>query len=340
MRRQSTRIPNLPDISPLGFGAWSIGGAGWAYDGGEARDETSIETLLHAFARGLTWVDTAPMYGQGHSEELVGKAVRRLGSERPLIFTKCGRHWDSPTSRPYSDLRPEALKTECEASMKRLGLDVIDLLQIHWPESPPGTPIEESWAQMRRLVDEGKIRAAGVSNFDVELLERCANVGHVDSLQIPFSLVVRDAASRLLQWCAEHQTAVLAYSPMLIGLLTDSFSSRTIDAMHRDDWRRTHPEFQSPRLERNLELRDRLSAIASQRGTTTGAIALAWVLSWPQVTGAIAGASAPGQIDGWIDGGALNLTDQDLKDIARAITDSRAGSGPVRPPIQESTTRT
>ena len=332
------RVGALPEISALGLGAWSIGGAGWAYNGGADRDEMSIETILHACARGLTWVDTAPTYGQGHSEELVGIASRRLGSERPLIFTKCGRHWDSPASNPYSDLRPSAIEADCEMSLRRLGVEVIDLLQIHWPESPPRTPIEESWARMRRLVDQGKIRAAGVSNFDIHLLERCEAVGHVDSLQIPFSMVVRGAAGGLMQWCADHQTAVLAYSPMLIGLLTDTFTKELIDGMHPDDWRRRHPEFQSPRVERNLELRDRLSEVAGVRSTTVGAIALAWVLSWPQVTGAIAGASSPGQVDGWIQGGSISLTSAELDLIADAIRGSGAGSGPVRP--QERTTST
>jgi aryl-alcohol dehydrogenase-like predicted oxidoreductase len=334
-----TRIGALPEVSSLGLGAWSIGGAGWDYDGGPERDEMSIQTILHGCARGLTWVDTAPTYGQGHSEELVGIASRRLGSERPLIFSKCGRHWDSPASDPYSDLRPAAIEADCESSLRRLGVEVIDLLQIHWPESPPRTPIEESWSRMRRLVDQGKIRAAGVSNFDLDLLERCETVGHIDSLQIPFSLVVRGAAGGLMQWCAEHHTAVLAYSPMLIGLLTDTFTKELIDGMHPDDWRRRHPEFQSPRVERNLELRDRLSEVARVRSTTVAAIALAWVLSWPQVTGAIAGASRPGQVDGWIRGGSISLTGTEMDLIADAIRTSGAGSGPVRPP-QERTTST
>jgi aryl-alcohol dehydrogenase-like predicted oxidoreductase len=333
------RIGALPEVSSVGLGAWSIGGAGWAYDGGAERDEMSVETILYACARGLTWVDTAPTYGQGHSEELVGIASRRLGSDRPLIFTKCGRHWDSPASKPYSDLRPSALDADCETSLRRLGVEVIDLLQIHWPESPLRTPIEESWARMRRMVAQGKIRAAGVSNFGLDLLERCDAVGHIDAVQIPFSMVVRGAASALMQWCADHQTAVLAYSPMLIGLLTDTFTTELIEGMHPDDWRRRHPEFQSPRVERNLDLRDHLSEVARGRSTTVAAVALAWVLSWPQVTGAVAGASKPGQVDGWIQGGSISLTGAELDLIADAIRGSGAGSGPVRPP-QERTTST
>lgn len=328
----------LSGISRLGFGGWSIGGAGWSYDGGAERDRTSVEALVHGCTNGVTWVDTAPTYGRGHSEELVGIAARRLGSGRPSIFTKCGRHWDSPNSDPYSDLRPAALLADCEASMKRLGVEVIDLLQIHWPERPQGTPIEESWGQMRRLVDAGKIRAAGVSNFEIDMLERCEAVGHVDSLQVPFSLVVRDAAGELLQWCQENRTAVLAYSPMVIGLLTDSFTKEKVQALHPDDWRRRHPDYQPPRLERNLALRDRLRDLATARGTNVAAIAVAWVLSWPQVTGAIVGASTAGQVDEWLPAASLTLTSAELDAIASAIGQTGAGSGPARP--QASTTRT
>ena len=279
------------------------------------------------------------MYGQGHSEELVGRAAQQLGSERPLIFTKCGRRWDSAKSDPYSDLRPESIRSDCDASLARLGVEAIDLLQIHWPEKPERTRLEDSWAAMRRLVDDGKIRAAGVSNFGLELLDRCEAVGHVDSLQIPFSLIVREAADGLLQWCAQHETAVLAYSPMVIGLLTDSFRPETIAEMHPHDWRRRHPEFQSPRLERNLRVRETLREIANNRGTTVATVAVAWVLSWPQVTGAIVGASKPRQVDGWLSAAETTLDDAELDKIAQSITDSGAGSGPNRPP-QLKTTRT
>ncbi len=327
------------EISRLGFGAWSIGGSGWAYDGDADRDKTSLQALAHAVGEGVNWVDTAPTYGQGHSEELVGRAVQQLGSERALIFTKCGRHWDSPTAQPRSDLRPEAIRTDCEASLRRLGVEVIDLLQIHWPESPPHTPIEESWTQMRRLVDEGKIRAAGVSNFGVDLLERCEAVGHVDSVQLPFSLIARKSADGLLQWCAEHDTGVLAYSPMQIGLLTDSFTPEKIPALHPDDWRRRHPEFQSPRLERNLTFRDGLRQVGSAHDASVSAVAIAWVLAWPQVTGAIVGARMAGQVDEWVHAADITLSDADLGLIEELLQRSGAGAGPMRP-AQANTTST
>ena len=319
------------EITRIGFGGWSIGGAGWAYSGDADRDRASLDALSHAFDSGLNWVDTAPTYGRGHSEELVGRALRQLGSDRPMVFTKCGRRWDAPDAEPRSDLRPASIKADCEASLMRLGVEVIDLLQIHWPEGPGGTPIEESWDAMRRLVDEGKIRAAGVSNFDLDLLERCEQVGHVDSLQLPFSMIARESAAGVIQWCAGNRIAVLAYSPMQIGLLTDSFFPATLEAMHRDDWRRRHPEFQSPRLERNLQLRDRLRSLASTHQTTVSAIAVAWVLAWSEVTGAIVGASRATQVDDWLPAGSIELSESDLSSIANAIQQSGAGSGPSRP---------
>ena len=310
----------------------------WAYNGGTERDRTSVEALIHACENGVTWVDTAPTYGKGHSEELVGQAAQRLGAARPLIFTKCGRRWPSPGAKPYSDLRPEALEADCDASLRRLGVEAIDMLQIHWPEDPERTPLEESWAAMRRLVDKGKIRAAGICNANAQQLERCERIGRVDSLQIPFSLVVRDAAGGLLQTAAKHRTAVLAYSPMVIGLLTDSFKPESIESLHPEDWRRRHPEYQQPRLARNLALRERIREISKRRATSVEAMAIAWVLSWPEITGAIVGASRASQVDAWLHAKDVVLTDQELDQIAEAIEDSDAGSGPARP--QASTTTT
>jgi aryl-alcohol dehydrogenase-like predicted oxidoreductase len=318
------------EITSIGFGAWSIGGAGWAYDGSSERDAVSVDALTHAVDSGVNWVDTAPTYGQGHSEELVGQALRKLGPERPLVFTKCGRRWDAPDAEPRSDLRGASIEADCEASLRRLRVDAIDLLQIHWPEAPESTPIEESWAAMRGLVDAGKIRAAGVSNFDRDLLERCERVGHVDSLQLPFSMIARESAAGLIQWCATNGTGVLAYSPMQIGLLTDTFELANLDAMHEDDWRRRHPEFESPRLERNLDLRDRLRPLARKHQATVSAIAVAWVLAWKEITGAIVGASTATQVDGWLPAAGIMLSDADLSEIAEAILQSGAGSGPPR----------
>ncbi len=316
------------EISPLGFGAWAMGGAAWRYDGSAERDAASIGALARAVEGGAAWVDTAPTYGGGHSEELVGRAIREAGV-RAMVFTKCGRRWDAPDATPYSDLRPESIRKDCEASLRRLRVDTIDLLQIHWAEAPERTPLEESWGEMRRLVEEGKARAAGVCNFGIDQLERCEAVGHVDSLQTPISLVVRDATGGLLSWCAEHEVGVLAYSPMQVGLLTDSFTAERIDDLDEADWRREHPEFVSPRLERNLALRDALRPLAEGHATTVSAIAVAWVLSRPGVTGAIVGASTAAQVEGWIGAANVELSGEDLDQIAAALRSTGAGSGPI-----------
>jgi len=318
-------------ISRIGFGAWSIGGAGWAYRGSSERDDQSIAAMLRAFERGVNWVDTAPIYGRGHSEELVGRTLKVVRVERPRVFTKCGRRWDGPDASPKSDLRPAAIRADCEASLQRLGLAVLDLLQFHWPDNDTGVPIEESWGELLRLVEDGKIRGVGVCNFDAQLLERCEAVGHVDSVQTPLSLIARDSADGLLQWCAAHDTAVIVYSPMQVGLLTDSFSAGDVGRFEPDDWRRRHPEFQSPKLERNLALRDALRPIAQAHSTTVAAIAVAWALAWPQVTGAIVGARTAEQVDGWIDAATIVLSESDLDYMAAALIATEAGSGPLTP---------
>ena len=318
-------------ISPLGFGSWSVGGADWAYSGSPERDVESIATMLHALDRGVTWVDTSPNYGQGHSEQLVGEVLRRSGSRPPLVFTKCGRIWDSPDSKPWSDLRPETIRAHCDASLRRLGVDVIDVLQIHWPDPQNLVPVEESWGAMLRLVEEGKIRVPALCNFDVALLERCERVGHVACLQTPMSPIARDSAGEILEWCRRHDVAVVVYSPMQVGLLTDTFHPGKVDEYGPQDWRRTHPEFNSPKLERNIALRDSLVPVARRHGVTVGAIAVAWTLSWPGVTGAIVGASTRAQVDGWADASSVVLTRDDLAEIASAIETTGAGHGPAAP---------
>ena len=322
-----------PSISRLGFGAWSIGGAGRDYTGSAVRDEESVQALLHAFSRGLEWVDTAPVYGNGHSEELVGRALKRAGSMRPMVFTKCGRLWDGAGVAPRSDLRPAAIRAGCEASLRRLGVEAIDLLQFHWPDRETGVPVEESWGEMLRLIDEGKIRAAGLCNFDEELIARCEAVGHVTSLQTPLSLIARGSAGGLIQWCAAHGVGVIVYSPMQVGLLTDSFTAGRVAQFDPDDWRRDDREFRAPLLERNLVLRDALRPLAAAYSTTVAAVAVAWALSWPQVTGAIVGARTREQVDGWIGASALELSDGDLDVIEAAVEISGAGTGPGRPHV-------
>jgi aryl-alcohol dehydrogenase-like predicted oxidoreductase len=321
------------EITTLGFGSWAVGGGGWSYGWGPQDDAESLATMRRAMEFGINWIDTAAVYGLGHSEELVGRLLRELPrSERPYIFTKCGLVWNSrePMAPARRVLQPDSIRRECEASLRRLGVERIDLYQFHWPDET-GTRVEDSWAEMAMLVDEGKVRAAGVSNFDVRLLDRCEAIGHVASLQPPFSLINRNAAAREIPWCANHDTGVICYSPMHSGLLTDSFTAERVPALANDDWRRRAPDFQRPDLDRNLRLRDALRVVAKRHGTSVSAIAVAWTLAWPGVSGAIVGARTPKQVDGWIGAASIELTRPDLDEIAAAIARTKAGTGPARP---------
>jgi aryl-alcohol dehydrogenase-like predicted oxidoreductase len=323
------------ELTTVGFGAWAAGGGSWAYGWGPQDDDESVDAMRRALALGVNWIDTAAVYGLGHSEEVVGRVLRDLpDAERPYVFTKGGLVWNERDrmAAPVQTLAPGSIRLEVEGSLRRLGVERIDLYQFHWPDAV-GTPIEASWAAMARLVDEGKLRAAGVSNFDVALLERCEAIRHVDSLQPPFSLIRREAAKAEIPWCAEHGTGVICYSPMQSGLLTDRFDASRVEGLAPDDWRRRAPDFRSPLLERNLALRDALRPIARRRGTTVSSVAVAWTLAWPGVTGAIVGARSARQVEGWIAGAGLELTAEDLDEIAAAIERTGAGSGPTRPAV-------
>lgn len=296
-------------ISTVGFGAWAAGGGGWAFSWGPQEDLDSIAAMRRAIEHGVNWIDTAAVYGLGQSERVVGRFLRELPeADRPLVFTKCGLIWDEtrPMANAERVLRPASIRRECEASLRRLGIERIDLYQFHWPDQI-GTPVEDSWDEMTRLINEGKIRFAGVSNFDIPLLERCEARHHVACLQPPYSLIRPQAADELIPWCRDHGAGVLCYSPMQAGLLTDRFSLERAATLHPDDWRRRSEEFQPPRLQRNLALRDRLRPIAARHGTTTAAVAIAWVLATTGVSGAIVGARSAAQVDGWIYGGELVL---------------------------------
>jgi aryl-alcohol dehydrogenase-like predicted oxidoreductase len=320
-------------LSTVGFGAWATGGGGWAFGWGPQKDADSIASIRHALEQGVNWIDTAAVYGLGHSEEVVRLALEDIpAGSRPYIFTKCGLVWDEsrPEAAPRQVLKPESIRRECEASLRRLGVERIDLYQFHWPDQT-GTAVEDSWETMTRLVDQGKVRAIGVSNFDVELLERCEAVRHVDSLQPPLSLIRRQAAEAEIPWCAAHGTGIIGYSPLQSGILTERFSVNRIESLSEDDWRRRSPDFRPPKLSRNLALRDALRPIARHHGTTVSAVAVAWTLAWPGVTGAIVGARSPDQVDGWIGAATLELTLADLDQIAKAVGQTTAGSGPSLP---------
>jgi aryl-alcohol dehydrogenase-like predicted oxidoreductase len=321
------------EITPVGLGAWAIGGGGWAFGWGPQDDRASIDAIKHAVRSGINWVDTAAVYGYGHSEEIVGQALRELPSaERPLVFTKGGMRWyaDDFMREPQKNLQPASIRSEVEASLRRLGVERIDLYQFHWPDET-GTPIEESWAELLRLREEGKLRAIGVSNFDVQLLERSEALGHVDSLQPPFSLINRSAGGNVIPWAEANGTGVIVYSPMQSGLLSGRFTAERVAAMAEDDWRRSATEFNEPRLARNLQLAEWLRPIAEAHQESVGAVAVAWTLAWSGVTGAIVGARSPEQVDGWIGAAGLRLNDAELDSIAAAIETTGAGQGPVAP---------
>jgi aryl-alcohol dehydrogenase-like predicted oxidoreductase len=324
---------NGPEITTVGFGAWATGGGGWSFAWGAQDDDASIAAIKHAVSLGVSWIDTAAVYGLGHSEEVVGRALADIPrAERPLVFTKCGLRWNpgDPMEVSARDSSPARIREECEASLRRLGVEAIDLYQFHWPDQS-GTPLADSWGEMMKLQDQGKLRYIGVSNYTTALLESCEKLRHVQSLQPPFSLVRRDMAASELPWCREHGTGVIVYSPMQSGLLTDAFSAARVAAMPADDWRRRAPYFQEPNLGRNLALRDALRPVAQKHGVNVGAVAIAWTLAWPGLSGAIVGARSPQQVDGWIQGAALELDASDLAEIARAIERTGAGSGPLRP---------
>ena len=325
-----------PDITTVGFGSWATGGP-WKFGWGPQDDDESIAAIRHAVESGVNWVDTAAVYGLGHSEEVVGRALEPYAVGQDVhVFTKCGRPWyGRPEGEVGSDLRPRSIRLECEQSLRRLGVERIDLYQFHWPDAETGTPVEESWTTMAELVEEGKVRWVGVSNFDIGLLERCEPIRHVDSLQPPLNLLARGARDELIPHCRERGTGVIVYSPMASGLLTGKYDRERVERLAPDDWRRANPSFQEPRLSHNLALVERLSGLAERRGVGLPALAVAWTLAVPGVTGAIVGARRPDQVDSWLAASKLELSDDDLAEIERAIEETGAGSSeppPSRPP--------
>jgi aryl-alcohol dehydrogenase-like predicted oxidoreductase len=323
-----------PELSRVGFGAWAIGGP-WRFGWGDVDDDDSVAAIRHAVELGINWVDTAAVYGLGHSEEVVGRALApyRVG-EDVFVFTKCGRRWHGrPEGVIENDLRPASIREECEDSLRRLGVERIDLYQFHWPDWMTGTALEDSWETMAELVDEGKVRWIGVANFDVEQLALCEAIRHVDSVQPPLSLLSRGARETVLPWAAEHGTGVIVYSPMASGLLTGAFDRDRIAQLDADDWRRESPAFREPALERNLDLVEKLRAVAAQLGTTIPELAVAWTLAQVGVTGAIVGARLPRHVDGWVGAPDLELSVDALSRISDAIAASGAGTDePPQPP--------
>lgn len=337
--QDTTPLPAMPlgttdmRITRVGFGAWAIGGGGWQFAWGTQDDAASIAAIRHAIERGINWIDTAAVYGLGHSEEIVARALRDIPpTDRPYIFTKAGLVWDEHDrgAPPRRIGDPASIRREVEASLTRLGVERIDLYQMHWPPED-GTPLADYWGTLLQLKAEGKVRAVGLSNHDVAQLAAAERLGHVDTLQPPFSAIRREVAAAELPWCAAHGTGIIVYSPMQSGLLTGSFSVERAAQLGADDWRSRAPDFAGAGLRRNLALADALRPIADRHASSVAAVAVAWTLAWPGVTGAIVGARSPAQVDGWIGAASLALTDTDLDDIAAAIQRSGAGTGPRRP---------
>ena len=282
-------------LSPLGIGAWAIGGAGWAFSWSAQDDGDSIKAIHAALDAGMNWIDTAAVYGLGHSEEVVAQALKTYSGRRPFVFTKCGRNWNQER-QIQKDLRATSIRQECVDSLRRLQVDTIDLYQIHWPE--PDELVEEGWGTLAALQKEGKVRWIGVSNFNVQQLQRVQSIALVTSLQPPFSLVRPEVEQQVLPFVAENQIGVLAYSPMGSGLLTGSMTQERVANLPPDDWRVRNPHFQEPLLSRNLKIADKLNNIGSRHGRTAGEVALAWVLYHPAITAAIVGIRTPEQVAG------------------------------------------
>jgi aryl-alcohol dehydrogenase-like predicted oxidoreductase len=303
------------NLSVIGLGTWAIGGGGWRWGWGPQDDQESIAAISRALELGVNWIDTAAVYGLGHSEEIVGRAVGGL-REKPIIATKCGLVWDN-NGNISNRLKEESIRAEVEASLKRLRVDVIDLYQIHWPI--PDEDIEEAWGAIADIVKDGKVRYAGVSNFSVEQLERIRSIHPIASLQPPYNMIRREAEEGLLEYCAEHNIGVITYSPMERGLLTGKFTKERVQNLPEDDHRRRDSRFQEPELSANLELVEGLRGIAEKRGRTVGQLAIAWILRRPEVTAAIVGARHPYQIEETVAAGDWVLSREDLAAIDKLL---------------------
>ena len=299
-------------ITPLGFGAWAVGGD-WKFGWGPQPDADSISAIHRALDSGMNWIDTAAVYGLGHSEEVVRKAVADWNGARPYVFTKCGMLWDAAGNIDYS-LRADSIRKECEASLHRLGVETIDLYQIHWTADELEETLE-GWAEMAKLKQEGKLRWIGVCNAAVDEMEAMAQIAPITSLQPPYSLVKRSVENDQLPWCLEHNVGTIVYSPMGSGLLTGAMSRERLGNLPQGDWRRSNPEFQEPKLAENLALAERLKKVGARHGRTAAEAALAWVLRRSEVTGAIVGARNAAQIDGLIHGADLKLCTTEISEI-------------------------
>jgi aryl-alcohol dehydrogenase-like predicted oxidoreductase len=296
------------EITRIGFGAWAIGGGGWEFGWGPQHDDESIDAIHRALSLGLNWIDTAAAYGFGRSEEIVGRALQGI-EQRPYVFTKASL-LEGPGRRVVHSLKRDSIRREAEASLRRLGVDAIDLYQIHWPD--PEADVEEGWTAFAELKEEGLVRHIGVSNFSVEQLRRIQDIAPVETLQPPYSLVDREAEEALLPFAEQEGIGVIVYSPMGSGLLTGKMSRERVEALADDDWRKHDARFQAPQLSRHLAVVERLKVVADRHGTTPGAVAIAWTLENAAVDGAIVGFRRPDQVDPLVAAASLRLTTDDL----------------------------
>ena len=302
-------------ITPVGFGSWAIGGGDWAFGWGAQDDGDAIAAIERAVELGINWIDTAAVYGLGHSEELVAKAVAGM-KNRPWIFTKCSLVWDARRQMGNS-LKADSIRRECEASLKRLRVDAIDLYQIHWPN--PEADLEEGWQEMARLKEEGLVRHIGVSNFSVDQLRRIIPIAPVATLQPPYSMLRPAIEQALLPFCLKQNIGVIVYSPMLSGMLSGAMTRERAANFSADDWRRNNKEFQEPRLSANLELVELLKRIGSPHGHSAGEVAIAWTLRHPAVTGAIVGGRNAAQVEGVVGAAEFRLSAEEIGVIERFI---------------------
>ena len=308
-------------LTPIGFGAWAIGGGDWEFAWGSQEDSESIRSIQRALDLGINWIDTAPVYGLGRSEDVVAQALKD-SPHKPYLFTKCSMRWNTAERKIYRSLKADSIREECEDSLRRLKRDAIDLLQMHWPS--PEADLDEGWEALAKLKEEGKVRYIGVSNFSVAQMERVQKIAPITSLQPPYSLVNRKAEAEILPYCHEHGIGVINYSPMASGLLTGKMTAERVQAMPGDDWRRKSPNFNGAKLERNLKLAGLLNEIGKQHDVQPGVVAIAWTLHNPAVTAAIVGARRPDQVEGTFPAVEFRLTDAEYAQVDQFTRDNPA----------------
>ena len=298
-------------LTPIGYGAWAIGGGNWEFAWGAQDDDESVRTIERALDAGINWIDTAAIYGLGHSEGVVARALRN-SSSKPHVFTKCSMRWDE-NRQIYRNLKAASLQEELENSLRRLNVDAIDLYQIHWPN--PEDEIEEGWETLARFKEEGKVRYIGVSNFNVEQMKRVQKIAPITSLQPPYSLLRRDIETDILPFCEAHNIGIINYSPMVSGLLSGKMTAERIGKLPADDWRRRSPNFNEPKLSRNLRLVELLREIGKGHNVEPGVVAIAWTLRVPAITAAIVGARRPDQVDGILPAAIFRLSPAEIARI-------------------------